>query len=90
MIARCLLLAACLLVAMLQLEARAAAGDVIVPAHRSSNGTMIPANVPPSSGGTYMPRVGHKLRAKVPRPVSRHRAGAAPVPMFVQARSINR
>jgi len=34
----------------------AAPGDVVVPAHRTKDGHWVPANVPPSSGGTRLAR----------------------------------
>ena len=50
------LVALCALLAVLAVEAKAAPGDVVVPAHRTRDGHWVPANVPPMSGGTYVAR----------------------------------
>jgi len=63
----------------------AAPGDVYVPAHRTANGLWVPANVPPSSGGTRMAK---KLTA---RPVKPAPATSPTVsPLFVAAQPIRR
>ena len=33
----------------------AAPGDTVVPAHKTRNGTLVPASVPPMSAGTRLP-----------------------------------
>ncbi len=72
-------------------SAVAAPGDVVIPAHRAGDGTLIPANVPPSSGGTAMPIVAKgKVARRTARPVSRGKGATAPVPMFVEARPLRR
>ena len=78
-------------IALTASAAEAAPGDVVVPAHRAADGTLIPANVPPSSGGTAMPvQSGSKVPARTARPVGRGKSAAAPVPLFVEAQSIRR
>jgi hypothetical protein len=52
-LARPLLLACTLAMAA---TAFAAPGDVVVPAHRTKDGHWVPANVPPTSGGTHLAR----------------------------------
>ncbi len=47
------------------LPAAAGPGDVYVPAHRTADGSWVPANVPPSSGGTRMAR---KLPVRAAKP----------------------
>ncbi|MEO5882955.1 MAG: hypothetical protein ABIQ06_11120 [Caldimonas sp.] len=69
-------------------------GDVYVPAHRTANGLWVPANVPPSSGGTRMARKPTARAAKSPAVPTA--ATAAPQvsptlpPLFVAARPIRR
>jgi len=64
----------------------AGAGDVYVPAHRSKDGTFVPANVPPSSGGTRAAaRLGRSGAAH--SSTSRTRNGTV-APIFVNARSV--
>jgi len=65
--------------------ATAAPGDVYVPAHRTGNGLWVPANVPPSSGGTRMAK---KLTARPAKPA----AAMSPTvsPLFVAAEPIRR
>ena len=74
------------------LPAAAGPGDVYVPAHRTANGLWVPANVPPSSGGTRMAR-------KLPARPAKARAAPAPglstsstamPPLFVAAEPIRR
>jgi hypothetical protein len=55
------------------LPAAAGPGDVYVPAHRTADGSWVPANVPPSSGGTRMAR---KLPVRSAKPA----AAAAALP----------
>jgi hypothetical protein len=63
----------------------AGAGDVYVPAHRSKDGTFVPANVPPSSGGTRAAaRLGRRGAAHSSAPRIRNGTIA---PIFVNAKS---
>ena len=72
------------------MPATAGPGDVYVPAHRTADGHWVPANVPPSSGGTRM--------AKRPpsRSATKAPVGAAPStpstlpPLLVDAEPIRR
>ena len=80
-----LLLALCALVLAFAPDARAAPGDVFVPAHRTRDGHYVPPNVPPSSGGTRPAR----------RPTSGKAAhGPAQTklapPLLVEAREVRR
>jgi hypothetical protein len=63
---------------------QAAPGDVYVPAHRTGNGLWVPANVPPSSGGTRMAR---KLNPKAAKPAA---TATGTSPLFVSAAPIRR
>lgn len=85
-----LLSAACalLLLAAATPVAQAAPGDVVVPAHRTRDGSWVPANVPPSSGGTYLARRPGKRSAA--HGTSRVVGAAVAVPIFAQARAIKR
>jgi len=67
------------------LPAEAAPGDVYVPAHRTGNGLWVPANVPPSSGGT---RLARKLGARPAKPAAT--SSVATSPLFVSAAPIRR
>jgi len=72
------------------LPAVAGPGDVYVPAHRTADGLWVPANVPPSSGGTRMAR---KLPARAAKPpVAAATLPASPTapPLFVAAEPIRR
>jgi hypothetical protein len=72
------------------LSAVAGPGDVYVPAHRTADGSWVPANVPPSSGGTRMAR---KLPVRTARPPAATAAlPASPIapPLFVAAEPIRR
>ena len=74
------------------LPAAAGPGDVYVPAHRTANGLWVPANVPPSSGGTRMARKLPARSAKAPAaatPTSSNPPPAMP-PMFVAAEPVRR
>jgi hypothetical protein len=68
--------------------ALAGSGDVYVPAHRSKDGTFVPANVPTSSGGTHgvaqLGRSGTNHRA----PPARQRNGVV-TPLFVNAKAVS-
>jgi hypothetical protein len=65
----------------------AGSGDVYVPAHRSKDGTFVPANVPTSSGGTRsVSRLGHSGTSH-PTSSSRQRNGVL-TPIFVNAKPI--
>jgi hypothetical protein len=74
------------------LPALAGPGDVYVPAHRTANGLWVPANVPPSSGGTRPARKLPARSAKVPAaaPASPSTASPAMPPLFVAADPIRR
>jgi hypothetical protein len=68
--------------------AQAGSGDVVVPAHRTRDGTWVPANVPPSSGGTQLARrPAKRFTARIP---SRVASEAVAVPIFAQARKLRR
>ena len=72
------------------LPTAAGPGDVYVPAHRTANGLWVPANVPPSSGGT---RMVPKLTARSAKPPARADVARPrpPVPpLFVAAEPIRR
>ena len=47
---------AALAITALLLSGAAAAGDVLVPAHRTRDGSYVPANVAPNSSGSYLAR----------------------------------
>lgn len=67
--------------------AQAASGDVVVPKHRTRDGSYVPANVPPSSGGThYARRPGKRGVAHVT--AARSDANAIAVPLFARARNV--
>ena len=74
--------------------AAAGPGDVYVPAHRTASGLWVPANVPPSSGGTRMARKLPARPAKAPAAAQPPAAppAAAPTmpPLFVTAEPIRR
>ena len=72
--------------------AAAGPGDVYVPAHRTANGLWVPANVPPSSGGTRMARKPTARPAKAPAATTPapSTASAAMPPLFVAAEPIRR
>jgi hypothetical protein len=64
----------------------AGSGDVYVPAHRSKDGTLVPANVPPSSGGTHSAaRLGKSGAA---RPASGRSHSGVVAPIFVNAKPL--
>lgn len=71
------------------LPVAAAPGDVYVPAHRTANGLWVPANVPPSSGGT---RISPKLAARGAKPAAAVTSTESPTvsPLFVAAQPIRR
>lgn len=67
---------------------RAGSGDVYVPAHRSKDGTFVPANVPTSSGGTHgVARLGHSSTGRHASS-GRQRNGVV-APIFVNAKTIS-
>ena len=74
------------------LPAGAGPGDVYVPAHRTANGLWVPANVPPSSGGTRMARKLPARSAKAPAAATSSAPTASPPmpPLFVAAEPIRR
>ena len=73
------------------LPVAAGPGDVYVPAHRTADGQWVPANVPPSSGGTRMAKK-PATRTAVRPPASSATANAASAmpPLFVAAEPIRR
>jgi hypothetical protein len=76
------------------LPAAAGPGDVYVPAHRTANGLWVPANVPPSSGGTRMakklPARAAKAPAAAPSGSPSDTPSATMPPIFVAAEPIRR
>ena len=72
------------------LPAGAGPGDVYVPAHRTADGLWVPANVPPSSGGTRMARKLTARSAKAPVATVASPASPAMPPLFVAAEPIRR
>ena len=81
-----LLSAACALLFAASWPDVAASRDVVVPAHRTKDGSYVPPNVAPSSGGTYLARRPGK-RGASNRATRSVREGTA-IPMFAQARSL--
>jgi hypothetical protein len=73
------------------LPVAAGPGDVYVPAHRTADGQWVPANVPPSSGGTRMARKppAHTA-ARPPAAAATPNASQAMPPLFVAAEPIRR
>ena len=67
------------------LPAQAAQGDVYVAAHRTRDGSYVPANVPPSSGGTRL--AGSPRRSGAHAKVARNGIAA---PIFVRAQTLVR
>ena len=65
--------------------ALAGPGDVFVPAHRTRDGSYVPANVPTTSGGTHAAQRPRRLAAG-PSP-SLQRLGSIP-PLFAEARPV--
>ena len=72
------------------LPAAAGPGDVYVPAHRTADGSWVPANVPPSSGGTRMARKPAARSAKPQAATATSPASPAGPPLFVAAEPIRR
>ena len=67
----------------------ASAGDVLVPAHRTRDGSYVPANVAPNSSGSYVARRPGKRMAK--RTSQPRAANAALVPpLLANAQPIRR
>jgi hypothetical protein len=79
------LFALCALATAFCPDARAAPGDVVVPAHRTRDGHYAPANVPPLSAGTHLARRPSR-GAAAHRQVRAKRA----VPLLVDARPLRR
>ena len=71
------------------LSATAGPGDVYVPAHRTVDGHWVPANVPPSSGGTRMAKKMQARSAKAPASTAPAASPLLP-PLFVDAEPIRR
>jgi len=72
------------------LPVAAGPGDVYVPAHRTADGSWVPANVPPSSGGT---RPARKLPVRSAKPLAAPATSpASPTapPLIVAAEPIRR
>jgi hypothetical protein len=82
------------LVGSCALPVAAGPGDVYVPAHRTGDGHWVPANVPPSSGGTRMARkLPARSTARTAPPVTPPAApSAAPAmpPLLLSAEPIRR
>jgi len=73
------------------LPAAAGPGDVYVPAHRTADGHWVPANVPPSSGGTRMARKpAERTAVRPPAAAATPNASSAMPPLFVAAEPIRR
>ncbi len=70
-------------------HAVAAPGDVFVPAHRTRDGSYVPPNVAPLSGGNHIARRPSRGRAVPHRSVVAPRSGIAS-PLFVAARPLRR
>lgn len=85
---RCLFAACALFLATSGPLAQAASGDVVVPAHRTRDGSWVPANVPPSSGGTHLAR--RPAKRTTAHGPARLVGDAALVPIFAQARTLRR
>ncbi len=68
--------------------AQAAVGDVFVPAHRTRDGSFVPANVPPSSGGTHVSS--HLGKSAVARRDTRRGRNGIVAPIFIQAKVVQR
>ena len=67
----------------------ASAGDVLVPAHRTRDGSYVPANVAPNSSGSHLARRPGKGIGKAS---TRPRAADAPLvpPLLANAQPIRR
>jgi len=81
---------ALLLLGMFAEPLLAAPGDTVIPAHRTRNGTYVPASVPPMSAGT-------RLAARPPKaskaPLAEDHStttGTLLVPLFAEAKPIRR
>jgi len=72
------------------LPAAAGPGDVYVPAHRTADGSWVPANVPPSSGGTRPARKLPVRSAKPPAAPAAVPASPTAPPLIVAAEPIRR
>jgi len=76
------------------LPTAAGPGDVYVPAHRTADGLWVPANVPPSSGGTRMakklPARAAKAQATAAMTPSTSTASPAMPPLFIAAEPVRR
>ncbi|MEP6739285.1 MAG: hypothetical protein ABJA61_02835 [Caldimonas sp.] len=69
--------------------AHAAAGDAVVPAHRTRDGSFVPANVPPLSGGTHLARRPARSTARAQHGNQKARP-AITAPIFVEAPPMRR
>jgi len=72
------------------LPVAAGPGDVYVPAHRTADGSWVPANVPPSSGGTRPARKLPVRSAKPPAAPATLPASPTVPPLIVAAEPIRR
>ena len=72
------------------LPVAAGPGDVYVPAHRTADGSWVPANVPPSSGGTRPARKLPVRWAKPPAAPAAVPASPTAPPLIVAAEPIRR
>jgi hypothetical protein len=74
------------------LPAAAGPSDVYVPAHRTADGHWVPANVPPSSGGTRMARKLPARSAKAPAATTPATSSSSQMlpPLLVDAEPIRR
>jgi hypothetical protein len=57
--------------------ASAAPGDVVVPAHRTKDGQWVPANVPPTSGRTYVARRPTRVASATKHPAASTQSAAS-------------
>ena len=67
----------------------ASAGDVLVPAHRTRDGSYVPANVAPNSSGSYLARRPGKVTGKRSEPPRATHAAPVP-PLLANAQPIRR
>jgi hypothetical protein len=84
-----LLVAVCALLTAFAAPAHAAPGDVVVPAHRTKDGSWVPANVPPVSGGTHVAHRPGRGKA-VHRPAQAPQNQQLLPPLLVEAEPIRR
>ena len=80
---------ALLLLGMFAEPLLAAPGDTVIPAHRTRNGSYVPASVPPMSAGTRLSSRPGKA-AKASRGDDHSTTTPLIVPLFAEAQSIRR